>query len=199
MEIAPEPLNELADQAEALTPILDVYQINLSDDGDLIVSTFMRSSEASKDATQNIRQSSEAIWEAAMQADIDVSQVSVTFLRTQNVVSLEYGPTQAAWMVGGIRAGWEEITEYLTGPRTPAAQEAFWNGGEIIIVPFDRAFTGQPNHPCYLPKSEGCLPLAAHPCTGKLDHLISEIPNLWTLISHSCVGVSSAPDLAPTA
>jgi hypothetical protein len=92
LEIAPAPLNELANRAEALSPILDIYQITLQDDGDLIVFTFMRLSETSDNPTQDLRESTEAIWEAAMQADIDLSQVSVTYLRTQNVVSLDYGP-----------------------------------------------------------------------------------------------------------
>lgn len=152
LEIAPAPLNELANRAEALSPILDIYQITLRDDGDLIVFTFMRLSETSDNPTQDLRESTEAIWQAAMQADIDLSQVSVTFLRTQNVVSLDYGPTRAAWLVGGIRADWDEISGYLTGPRTPASEDSFWNSGELVIVPFDQAFTGQPNHPLLPPE-----------------------------------------------
>lgn len=153
LESAPGSLKELADLAEAQTPILDVYQINLTDEGDLIVFTFMRRSQTSADSEQDIRRATEGIWDAAMQADIEPRQVSVTFLRTQDVYSLEHGPTQAVWLVGGIRADWSAISEYVSGQRTSEAQDTFWNSERILVLPLNQAYVGKPNHPL-LPAEE---------------------------------------------
>jgi hypothetical protein len=147
LEPAPGPLNELADLAEAQTPILDVYQISLSDEGDLIVFTFMRRSETSSDSEQDIRRATEGIWSAAMEVDIEPKQVSVTFLRTQDVYSLAHGPTQAVWLVGGIRVDWSAIVEYVSGQRTSEVQDTFWNSERILVLPLNQAYAGKPNHP----------------------------------------------------
>lgn len=147
VEAAPRPLNELADQAEERSPLLDVYQISLNDDGDLTVFTFMRRSETSSDSEQDIRRATEGIWDAIMDADLDLRQVSVTFLKTQDVYSLEHGPTQAVWLIGGIRADWSAVADYISGSRTSEAQDSFWNGERILVLPLDQAYVGTPNHP----------------------------------------------------
>ncbi|MFQ5612190.1 MAG: hypothetical protein ACE5H9_08655 [Anaerolineae bacterium] len=144
------PLQALANTAEGLDPALDVVQIELDEEGDLVVFVILTAPAGGQsDNTALVRTSVEAVWQATVEHAPEASRVSVAFLRVVLVNTLDYGPARSGWLVGAITAPMDKIADYLNGPRTDEAAEAFWKSGAVATIPFDRPYNGQPNHPIH--------------------------------------------------
>ncbi|MFQ5931498.1 MAG: hypothetical protein ACE5MM_03725 [Nitrospiraceae bacterium] len=151
-DLASGPLRKLADKAEAEAPKLDIVQLEISDQGNLVVFVIVQAPDRDQSASSTevddlLRASVESVWAAAREYVPDAKRVSVVFMRVVLVNTLDKGPAMSGWLVGSVVTQMMEAATYLDGPRGERTSRAFWEGEAVFAFPMNEPYTGTPNHP----------------------------------------------------
>ncbi|MFQ5922155.1 MAG: hypothetical protein ACE5M4_04870 [Anaerolineales bacterium] len=143
------PLQEIADEAEASAPFLDIVQISIDDENDLVVFAIFALPQSAEPAEgeATFQASVEAIWRAVVQRGIPVNNISVAFMRVLPVNTLDRGLAPGGWLIGGITVRIDAANEYISGKVDEETRAEFWGNGRVQAVTLDQPYVGTPNHP----------------------------------------------------
>jgi len=153
--IASDPLRDLADQAEADAPELDVVQIEYNKDDNVIAFVILNMPEQSEQSDQEyaamqfgvFRRAVEALWKAALAYTPEVNSMGVAFMQVRTLTTLDRGPAPVGWLMGGVIISLPDAAKYLQGPRTSESFESLLASEPVTVIPLDELYTGMPNHP----------------------------------------------------
>lgn len=149
LALAPEPLLELANQAEQAAPFLDIVQIELDLQNNLVVFAIFTLPAATDDTLgeAEFQKAVEAVWSAAANGAPEAQNISILFMRVLPVNTLDRGLAPSGWLIGGVVAPLEEVAGYLAGSPDDAARAEYWGSGSVVTTPLDQPYASIPNHP----------------------------------------------------
>lgn len=152
---ASDPLVDLADQAEADAPELDVVQIEYNQDGNVIAFVILNVPPQSEQSDEEyammqfgaLRRAVEALWEAALAYAPEAHSMGVAFMQVRTMMTLDRGPAPVAWLMAGVIISLEDAAKYLQGPRTSESFQSLLASEVVTVIPMNEAYAGMPNHP----------------------------------------------------